>query len=262
MNTLSTSLTQNQYSLRKILSIWLLGVFPMPILAFLVAPMVSQYTSIHPGITYWMAIIVGMMWMSCVALVILFREGAMKDWKTFRERIWLQNPLDPKTGKKKKKLFWWIIPMIIINLMLLATPVGSYITQFFNTLLPFLNFSGKMDISQLATPEFIWAWWLVGIAIVSSVLNYALAEELFFHGVLLPKMKWVFGNSDWIANSALFGMYHMHKFWDIPMIILSLFAMTWPSAKFRSIWFSLIIHGIEGIVAMMLIIGVVSGKAF
>ena len=86
--------------------------------------MVSQYTSVHPGIIYWMAIIVGMMWMSCVALVILFREGAMKDWMTFKERIWLQNPLDPKTGKQKKKLFWWLIPMIIINLILLATPVG------------------------------------------------------------------------------------------------------------------------------------------
>jgi hypothetical protein len=79
----------------------------------------------------------------------------MKDWKTFRERIWLQMPLDPNTGEKKKKLFLWLIPMTLINLILLATPVGSYITQFFNTLFPFLNFDGKMDISQLATPEFI-----------------------------------------------------------------------------------------------------------
>ena len=33
---------------------------------------------------------------------------------------------------------------------------------------------------------------------------------MLFRGVLLPKMRGVFGKWDWVANSVLFGPYHMH----------------------------------------------------
>lgn len=44
------------------------------------------------------------------------------------------------------------------------------------------------NIESLMAPEFRGAWYLLGIAVISSIFNYLLGEELFFRGVLLPKI--------------------------------------------------------------------------
>ena len=54
--------TDKQYSLKKIILIWILSVFPMPILAFAITPLLIPKIDLHPGIVYWMAMIVGMIW--------------------------------------------------------------------------------------------------------------------------------------------------------------------------------------------------------
>jgi hypothetical protein len=41
--------------------------------------------------------------------------------------------------------------------------------------------------------------------------NYLYGEEFLFRGLLLPRMHRVFGKWDWLANSVLFGLYHVHK---------------------------------------------------
>jgi hypothetical protein len=38
-------------------------------------------------------------------------------------------------------------------------------------------------------------------------------------------MAGVFGRWDWVANSVLFGLYHVHKIWAWPSMITSGFGM-------------------------------------
>src|SRR5215203_4416199 len=57
------------------------------------------------------------------------------------------------------------------------------------------------------------------------IFNYILGEELIFRGVLLPRMAGVFGRWDWVANSVLFGLYHVHKIWAWPTMIASAFGV-------------------------------------
>jgi len=100
----------------------------------------------------------------------------------------------------------------------------------------------------------------MGVAILSSVFNYFLGEELLFRGILLPKMQGAFGKWDWVANAALFGLYHLHKPQNIIKVSVSALAYTWTSKRFRSIWFAIILHGVEMIIVFGAVYMVVTGK--
>ena len=76
---------------------------------------------------------------------------------------------------------------------------------------PFIVDLPELDMETLVSPEYIGVWWLMGIAILHSIFNYFLGEELLFRGILLPKMQGTFGKWDWAANAVLFAFYHMHK---------------------------------------------------
>ena len=47
----------------------------------------------------------------------------------------------------------------------------------------------------------------------------------------------------------------------IPIIIVSSLALTWPSRRFRSNWFAVIVHGIEGLPILVLVPLILSGLA-
>jgi len=60
----------------------------------------------------------------------------------------------------------------------------------------------------------------------------------------------------------LFGFYHLHK----PQIILSTalyfgFVFAFPAKRFQSSWMAIIIHGLEGLLAIMMVLGVILGKS-
>jgi len=64
------------------------------------------------------------------------------------------------------------------------------------------------------------------------LFNTFLGEELLLRGVLLPKMQGVFGRWDWLANGALFGVYHSHQPWGIPgNIVSAAFRESYPARR-------------------------------
>src|SRR5512135_2089668 len=101
----------------------------------------------------------------------------------------------------------------------------------------------------------------MGIALPSIVFNYFLGEEFLWHGVLLPKMQGVFGKYDWVANSVLFGLYHLHKPWTIPSNILNDMGASLTARRFRSNWMAIIVHGVEGLITLVMILAVLLGLA-
>ncbi len=94
---------------------------------------------------------------------------------------------------------------------------------------------------------------------VSMAFNYFLGEEFLFRGVLLPKMQGVFGKYDWVANTVLFGLYHLHKPWAIPGIIVGSLAIVGPARRFRSNWMAVVVHGAEGIIVLAMVLAVILG---
>jgi hypothetical protein len=247
-----------QYTLWQILGIWALVTLPMALLAWVVAPAIIPYIPLHPGITYWLLMIVGMAWQFVVSLVIIYRELGTLRWSAIRQRTWLQTPRDPKTDQPKRRLYWWVLPPLFY-LALVAIVLAGYLDAPMTWLFPALQQPQFTDPAQLASPEFVGAWWLLGVVLLSHIFNYFLGEEFLWHGVLLPKMRGVFRTYDWVANAVLFGLYHVHKPWAMPSIIMSNMAYSWPARRFRSNWMAIIVHGVEGIPALVLGLAVILG---
>ena len=259
----TASQPDEQYSLAKILTIWAVVSIPMPILAFIVAPAIAGESSgIEFTITVWLLMIGGMIWQFVVSVWILYRELDEFTWEAIKDRLWLHRPSHPKTGKKSYWLFLWLIPAFLFYAAIEQTVVADYLGEFLFTSLPFLHSLPELDLSQSGSPELIGAWWLLGVALVSNIFNYVLGEELFFRGILLPKMRGAFGKWDFVANSVLFAVYHLHKPWVILPSIIGGLAFTWTSREFKSIWFAIILHGFEGVVLIAIVFAVVSGLAF
>jgi uncharacterized protein len=245
-----------QYSLTKILAIWASVVGPMALLAWVVGPAIIPHTSLHPGLVHWMLMVVGMMWQFVVSLAVLRHELGSLHWPSLKRRIWLNLPRDPRTGKARKVLFLWVVPAVLANALggYLAIRLDAVWTSF----LPGFDEPSYAKLQVLADPQFQGQWWILGLTVTSIVFNYILGEELLFRGVLLPKMAGVFGRWDWVANTVLFGLYHVHKIWAWPSMIASSFGYAWAAKRYRSMWMGVIVHGIEGYF-IVLVVAILAG---
>lgn len=249
-----------QYSLAQILAIWAAVALPMALLAWVIGPAIIPHLPLRPGIVHWLLIIVGMSWQTVVALVILRRELGGLRREVLRERLWLNLPRDPRTGQARARLFWWVLPPLLFSFTI-GIVLAPYLDAPVTALFPALRMPTRMDVNGLADPRFVGQWWLLGITLISFLFNYLLGEELLFRGVLLPKMRGVFGRWDWVANAVLFGLYHLHMPWSLPSNILANLAYTWPARRFRSNWMAVIVHGVEGLPVLVAVLSVVLGLA-
>ena len=248
-----------QYTLKKILIIWALSALPMAILAFVVTPILIPIIDLPPAIVYWMAIIVGLMWQFVLSILILKSEGHDISRSTIQKRMRYQKPQNPKTGKSSNWLFLWVIPFIALSALLQSGVIVGF-PDLDSVVVPYIQHLPQYDLSGLATPEYKGAWWILGLFLITMIFNYFLGEEFVYRGILLPKMNGVFGKWDWLANGVLFGFYHLHK----PQIVISTallfgFIFGFPAKYFQSNWMAVIIHGMEGLLGLILVLGVILG---
>jgi membrane protease YdiL (CAAX protease family) len=90
-----------------------------------------------------------------------------------------------------------------------------------------------------------------------AVFNTVLGEELLFRGLLLPRMRGVFGRWDWVANGVLFALYHLHVPWAIPTALVDTVALAYPARRFRSAWLGIIVHSAQSVVFIAVVLAVV-----
>ena len=248
----------NQYSLGKILLIWVSVTAPMALLSRWAAPFLIPRIDLNPGLIYWWLMIVGMMWQTVVAFLVLRSEDQRWTIGALKQRLWLQTPRQP-SGTPNRALYGWVI-LGILFVALTSDLLGERIDAPFQALFPSLTLPDYANIKNLAAPEFHGQWGILGIALVSCLFNYILGEALLFHCVLLPKMEGVFGRWAWLANGVLFGLYHVHLIWALPSIILSNLAYSWPAQRYRSNWLAVLIHGFEGVVLLAFVLWVILGS--
>jgi len=261
------ALTQEkgQYTLWQILGIWLAAGAPMWVLGWLVYPALSrELTAVDAGLLRIKLLTVGLIWQFVLSMLILYREEGNIRIGTIRRRFWLNNPVSPKTGQKNNWLWWLIIPFILlmVAIELVASP---FLNGMWTKLFPFLAEPQGYSMAAVFAPElqarWIGAWDLLVLQVALSVFNTFLGEEFLFHGVLLPKMKGVFGTWDWVANGVAFGLYHLHQPWGLPGNILSGLLLAFTGKRYRSNWFPILLHSGQSVFFIFLILGLVLGLA-
>jgi len=251
-----------QYSLIAILGIWASVTAPMGLLAFVVAPALIAQSTMNPGLIYWILMVVGMMWQFVVSLIVLRLELKTLQWSVLKTRLWINRPLHPKTKQPRQVLWLWIIPALAANALggLLATGLdGAWLSWLAGVMDPRLIEPVYTTFAALDDTSLQGQWWILGLALTSALFNYLLGEELLFRGVLLPRMSGVFGRWDWVANSVLFALYHVHKIWYWPSLILGSLGIAWATKRFQSIWMAVIMHGLEAFF-LVLVFRVVLGN--
>jgi uncharacterized protein len=262
---LSTSVEQDQYTLWQILGIWLAGGAPMWLLGWGAYPALSAgLPPVDAGLLRMKLLTVGLIWQFVLAMIILYREEGDIRLSTISRRFWLNHPVSPKTGEIKKALWWWLIPLILL-LAFLEIGLRSPLVNLWTGIFPFFAEPQGYDASVLFAPElraqWVGAWGLVGLFLVSALFNTFLGEEFLFRGVLLPKMAGVFGKWDWVANGVIFGFYHLHQPWGILSSVLTGLIYAFSAKGFRSNWFPIILHSGQSVYLLFLLLGLVLGLA-
>jgi len=249
----------NQYSLIKILSLWALVAAPMGLMRFILMPWLIEHVNYNPGLMYWCLMILGMVWQFVLSVILLKKELGDITWHKLKKRLWINHPIDQKTMKINKKVYFMTIPVILYASFWEQFGFFAFIEEWINNMFPVIAPPSYAVITNLVSPNLVGAWYVMGIAIVSCIFNYLLGEELFFRGILLPKMNGVFGRWDWVFNSILFTTYHIHKISEIPLFLIGSIFIAYLSKKYKSIWPAIIIHGVEGIPLLVIVYLVVSG---
>jgi membrane protease YdiL (CAAX protease family) len=258
-----------QYSLAKILGIWAAATLPMSILSWIVYPLVAPGFESDPFGSAVMRVVLltlGLIWLFVLSMLIVRQEEGDLRWETVKQRLRLNPPRDPKTGEQRQRLWLWVVPALL-GIALVDIVLASRIDNLWVSIVPFFaerpGYSfGAFFESQEILGRLVGAWWFFALFVVYSIFFSILGEEFLFRGVLLPKMDGVFGKWSWIANSVLFGFYHLHQPWGIlSTIIGAALFYTLPAWRFRSTWMSIIVHSAQGVLFAFLILGVILGLA-
>ena len=154
-------------------------------------------------------------------------------------RPWLRAPQDSKTGRVGGKVWWWLMPFVLLSAALEALPINP------SGPLPRDFPSFIADGGDRVDRFYQGAWGLFALSVLLVFLA-PVVEELFFRGLLLPRMQKVCGRFDWIVNGTIFTAYHLHQPWGMPTTLLTgIFGQAYPAKRFRSIWISIVCHTLE-----------------
>lgn len=255
----------NQYTLRQILVIWFAAGAPLWIFAWAVHPTLSQGLSALDSGLLWMKLdLVGLVWQFALSMFILYRETGSIRIASISRRFWLNNPISPRTGQKDNRFWWLLIPLMIL-VVALELGFAPFLTGLWTKLFPFLAEPPSRSLDVLFAPamhaRWIGAWDFFALFVIVSLFNNFLSEEFLFRGVLLPRMKGVFGRGDWVANGVIFGAYHLQMPWTIPVNILFGWLMAFTARRYHTNWFPIILHNGQAFYFGFLILGLVLGLA-
>jgi uncharacterized protein len=239
-----------QYSLAQILAVWAAAAVPMGVLAWVGAPLLRDQLGGDEPLAQALLILLtaGLVWQFVLVLILTRRELGGLQWSRVRDALWLRSPRDPKTGRVGGRVWWWLLLFIFIFGLETALPgqTGPSTRDF-----------GEFISSDAGKEFFRGAWGWFAVVIVLAVFNTVLGEELLFRGLLLPRMKAVFGKYDWVANGVLFAVYHLHTPWVIPAALVDIFALAYPSRRFQSAWMGIIVHSAQSVVIIVVVLTLV-----
>jgi len=239
-----------QYSRARTFGLWAAAAVPMGILAWVVAPWLSHHLGGREPLGEALLILfnIGLLWILALTLVIIRWEQGSLEWSRLRDALWLGPPQDPNSGRLGGKV-WWVVPFVVLSAainMLPIDPAGPLVRDF-------PNFIPTDRAKQFYSGA--WGWFALSVLVV---LLSPIVEELFFRGLLLPRMRAAFGKRHWVVNGAIFAGYHLHQPWSMPASLLDgIFAQAYPAARYRSTWISIVTHAVPSLFMVGLVLPLV-----
>jgi uncharacterized protein len=225
----------------------------MAALAWLVAPFLADRFAGDGHVPMAKALIValtiGLAWQFVLVAILVVREQRTRRLATLREALWLRKPRSPRSGRIGGRVWLVVIPLILVFgaahelIPTIAAPENRELATLFE------SDAGKAFLDGA------FGWY--GLLLVMFLFNTALGEELLFRGYLLPRMNGAFGRGDWVANGLLFTAYHLHVPWAMPATLVDMFAIVYPTKRYRSAWIGIAVHSVQSVVIALLVLTLV-----
>jgi uncharacterized protein len=242
-----------QYSLAQILAVWAAAAIPMAVLAWVVAPLLGTLLGGDAAFikALLLCITAGLIWQFVLTMILTKREQGTLRLSRVRDALWLLSPRDPRSGRVGGRVWLWVIPFVLLFGIWSffgynpSGPANRDLTNFVNSTIGQEFFSGA------------WGWFAV--IVVQLVFVSFLGEDLLFRGLLLPRMRDVFGRGDFVANGALFAFYHLHIPWSIPAALADIIITAYPTRRWQNVWMSVIVHSAQSVFVFVFILSLVLG---
>jgi uncharacterized protein len=225
-----------QYSLSQIVIVWAAVTAPMAILGWVVTPWMSHHLAGRDPFIDSLLICfnAGLLWMLALILIMVRREQGSLSWPVVRDALWLRAPRDPRTKRVGGRVWWWLLPFIVLSAAINALPIDP--TGPLPRDLPAAVLTDR--VKHYFDGNWSGFALLVAVAFLSPII-----EELLFRGLLLPRMRAVFGRGDVVASSAAYTLYHLHQPWSMPRSFIDgIINLAYPTRRFQSTWMALIVH--------------------
>jgi membrane protease YdiL (CAAX protease family) len=257
---------QDAYSSRQVLWLWTLATLPMVLVTWVVAPWLISSSGAPAGLVYFFLSALGMAWQGTLAWIMLRREGRPLSWQGLRDRLWLTRPAHSGTkwGRGRTVITALGLTLVAGSCLLVANAAAAATMVFRFLRDPFWSrfFPGHAKTFELMSPELAGQWWWLVIVPVVALPALLLGEELFFRGLLLPRMRGPRGRGRWLTNASLYALYHLYQPWMIPARFVATLGSTWAAERYRSNWIPALVrlHEVAGL-ALAVLIGVL-GFAF
>src|SRR3954447_17990107 len=242
-----------QYSLAKVLAVWAAAAVPMGLLAWVVAPWLRDQLGGRDPFAEALLICLtaGLVWQFALVVILVRQELGSLEWSRVRDALWLRPPRDPKTGRVGGKVWWWALLFAVLVSVWSLVAAGAIPGPSPRDLGNFLG-------SDRGEAFFSGAWGWYAVVVVFVVFNTVIGEELLFRGLLLPRMRAVFGRRDWIANGVLFTLYHLHQPWGMPATLVEgIFLEAYPARRFQSAWMGIIVHSVQSVFVLAVVLALV-----
>ncbi|UCB45971.1 MAG: CPBP family intramembrane metalloprotease [Spirochaetota bacterium] len=179
-----------------------------------------------------------------VALILLRREGFKLTYSGLRERVRLRWP----AGWKK-----WILAIVVFIVAFALTMVIGRLNKVLATVPGFIppawwppmsNPIAEIKSVSDVFPDIILTgnYLFLAVFFVIGLVFNIIGEELYYRGLLLPKMRGVFGKWDWVANGIGFCLKHIYQRWVYPGILAGSICFAFVAGPMGSLLLAMIFH--------------------
>jgi membrane protease YdiL (CAAX protease family) len=231
------------YSWKRIFLLWSLATVPMVVLTWLVAPWLIARSRVPAALVFFFSSSLGMAGQGALAWGLLRRETPAWTVTSLRRRLWLVTPRHPRTTREGRKPYLWLVPLVgVAALSLLVSHAFVALTMAFHFLRdPAVSrfFPSYAKTLGLMSPELTGQWWLLLVVPVVGFLTALGGEELFFRGLLLPRMR---GRASWLVNALLSSLHYLYVPWMIPGRLVATIGAVWAARRYRSNWIPILVR--------------------
>lgn len=239
----------------KPMLVWesLLYFFAITVLMILCFYVVRPYLE-QLGLNEYSAYLLSLSIVGVVMLVWTFialrREGNLKNWATFLNRLRLK-------GFNPGMLGWSVgLGLLMLLSTVIFSPLISKLIS--DGLLPipdripdYINPLKQLSISQIKT-QLISQGVVFFIPIV-LILNI-FGEEFFWRGVVFPRQELRHGKLTFLIHGLIWAFTHLFQFWLIFPILIGSFALCYLVQRTKNTWIGILAHMINNALPFIIMI--------